>query len=785
MSRYHRPNPPARRAVRPSAIGPPVALTTVVLILAVAATPAGASWRARADSLFAEADALYEACDLDGAVDYYERTIEVIESNAEPAPGSYFASLSARARFLLARSHEQLEDWDEATKNYTTCLSELSEVGDLVRLRLAACHAGAGDYEAAVNELRVVIDDGVDGQFDSEAVYNLASYYDDADAPDMALQWYTVYLRGASSYEDRALAYYRIGRAYERRGDAEAATRSYAVGVDDFPRSPHSYDALLRARKISRSFTDRYHQGLVLYNRGRYESAVEFFTWYIRHDRDKEFAHEANYFLGRGHQRLGNFRTAARRYEDALSFGPDSEYFDLAWSKLAYCRRASGKLDASLKVYEDYLTSYPERDAAPDILWEKARLLEEKQRWEEAGAEFSRLAGAYPLSDRAADALFRAGLCLFKRGKLRAASAIFAAAYLGADGEVAGRALFWSGKCREALYGDEDAAQAYVEATEVAPDSYYGARARAWLRERGIRTHAASAPSGASPGGPGLRNGARRPWRSAVWDAEALEFAAWLAEWYDEVYVPNARAALRKSIRAEPAFQRADVLLAIHMRDAALTELADLVDQVGRDPRALDILVDYCERTGLHKRAILLAERILAISPEEGISRTPVYLQKRICPLHFRDIVERECKARGVDVSIELSLIRQESLFEPAAVSWVGACGLSQIMPVTGYEVARRLGVRGHRTSNLLDPATNIRFGTEYLATLLERFDGDIMRALAAYNGGPEAAERWWEYGGGGDVDVFVEDVGYDQTADYVRRVFQYSEIYRNLYGTP
>ena len=65
----------------------------------------------------------------------------------------------------------------------------------------------------------------------------------------------------------------------------------------------------------------------------------------------------------------------------------------------------------------------------------------------------------------------------------------------------------------------------------------------------------------------------------------------------------------------------------------------------------------------------------------------------------------------------------------------------------------------------------------------LDEFDGDVMRALAAYNGGPDASERWWEYGGERDSDVFVEDIGYSQTIDYVRRVFRYSEVYRRLYG--
>jgi soluble lytic murein transglycosylase len=548
------------------------------------------------------------------------------------------------------------------------------------------------------------------------------------------------------------------------------------TAVNDFPRSRRSHDALKRGRKISRAFTDRYHQGLVLYNRKLYEDAVRFFTYYIRHDERKEFEHEASYFLGRSHQRLGNFRTAAREFEDATEFGPDAEYYDLSWSKLAYCRRAIGRVEESLATYERFAVENPDREAAPELLWEKARLLEEKGRWDEAGAEFRRIVGAYSESPWAGDALFRVGLCLYKLEDYAGAAAVFADIFAAASGDEEARALFWSGKCREHLSGDDDAVATYVDAVEAARDSYYGARALARLRELG---HPAEVPgNGAAP-----RAAASRNARSAMWGGEALDFAAWLAEWYDEVYLPAGRVALRQSIHDEPAFKRADALLALHMRSAALTELTHLVGVVGRDPRALDVLVDYCERAGLHKRAILLSERILALSPAEELSDAPVYLQKRICPTHFRDLVERECAARGIDPHIEYSLIRQESLFEPGAVSWVGARGLSQIMPATGRWVARRLGHRGFKTAHLLDPETNIRFGTEYLSVQLDEFDGDVVRALAAYNGGPDASERWWRYGGERDSDVFVEDIGYSQTIDYVRRVFRYSEVYRKLYG--
>jgi tetratricopeptide (TPR) repeat protein len=555
-------------------------LLTFLATLLVAA-PATASWRAAADSLFAEADSRFESGDYEEAAELFARTIDTVETNGVGSPAPYFTDLSARARFLMARSHEHLEEWQEALRAYAMCLDGLSGVEDLVRFRMAVCHAGADDDALAMAELRVIIDDGVDTTYDPPAMLELARLYEDADDYDMALQWYRLFLTEAESYDERALAHYRMGRAFENRGDKNAAKRSYATAVNDFPRSRHAHDALKQGRGISRAFTDRYHQGLVLYNRKLYMDAAEFFTYYLRYDDEGEFDHEASYFLGRSHQRLGNYIAAAADFEKATEYGPDGEYYDLAWSKLAYCRRASGRLEESLATYERFAVEHPEREAAPELLWEKARLLEEKGRWEEAGAEFRRIVGAYPESERAGDALFRAGLCLFKLEDHPGALAVFEGILVDASEEDAARAHFWAAKCFEELEDPSEAAGAYARAVESARSSYYGARARIRLRELGHAEEPAGGPS-ARPARAGTFV------RPAMWGGEALEFAAWLAEWYDHVYFQAERVELRQHIYSETAFKRADVFLALHLRSAALSELSTLAGSVGRDPRALD-----------------------------------------------------------------------------------------------------------------------------------------------------------------------------------------------------
>jgi hypothetical protein len=98
-----------------------------------------------------------------------------------------------------------------------------------------------------------------------------------------------------------------------------------------------------------------------------------------------------------------------------------------------------------------------------------------------------------------------------------------------------------------------------------------------------------------------------------------------------------------------------------------------------------------------------------------------------------------------VDPWLVLAVIRVESYGNPVAVSYANARGLMQIMPGTGRYIAKKLGEPWKGISSLFDPETNIRYGVYYLSELLKWANGDIRRALAAYNGGPGNVKRYGE----------------------------------------
>jgi soluble lytic murein transglycosylase len=138
--------------------------------------------------------------------------------------------------------------------------------------------------------------------------------------------------------------------------------------------------------------------------------------------------------------------------------------------------------------------------------------------------------------------------------------------------------------------------------------------------------------------------------------------------------------------------------------------------------------------------------------------------------------------ARGLDPYLVAALVAQESTFDAGARSVANARGLMQILPSTGRQLARAEGIRRFRTSQLEDPATNVRLGTRYFAELVRRFGG-AHYALAGYNAGEQRVLRWRLERPGLDRDEFIDDIPFPETQNYVKRILGTAEDYRRLYS--
>jgi soluble lytic murein transglycosylase len=153
-------------------------------------------------------------------------------------------------------------------------------------------------------------------------------------------------------------------------------------------------------------------------------------------------------------------------------------------------------------------------------------------------------------------------------------------------------------------------------------------------------------------------------------------------------------------------------------------------------------------------------------------------------PRAYEWLVTPAAQRYGIDPNLLLAVMRVESAYQKHIVSYAGAVGLMQIMPRTGQLIAHALDRNRFSPADLLDPRVNVEFAAWYLSSLLNRFDGRLPLAIAAYNGGPHNVRRWiQESAEQTPLDVLLERIPFTQTHRYVRKVLVHYEAYRRQHA--
>ncbi|MBT8087758.1 MAG: transglycosylase SLT domain-containing protein, partial [Gammaproteobacteria bacterium] len=147
-------------------------------------------------------------------------------------------------------------------------------------------------------------------------------------------------------------------------------------------------------------------------------------------------------------------------------------------------------------------------------------------------------------------------------------------------------------------------------------------------------------------------------------------------------------------------------------------------------------------------------------------------------PLPHQQSFEQFSSAARISPTWAYGIARSESLFMRDVRSSAGAIGLMQLMPSTGRAVARKIRLPYSGLRTLTDPDSNIRLGTSYLGQMAERYSGNPVLATAAYNAGPHRVDRWLPENGSEDARVWIENIPFNETRKYVKRVLAAQTIF-------
>ena len=232
-------------------------------------------------------------------------------------------------------------------------------------------------------------------------------------------------------------------------------------------------------------------------------------------------------------------------------------------------------------------------------------------------------------------------------------------------------------------------------------------------------------------------------------------------------YQPNAEAV--RAMGKHAGLRRALELYRLNLRPEANGEWTWAIR--GFDDRQLLAAAEVARRHEVYDRAINTADRTVGLH-DFGLRY----------PAPYRDVLKSHTAQLALDEAWVYGLIRQESRFIPDARSAVGASGLMQLMPGTASWVAKRIGLKNWRWSQVTEVGTNVGLGTYYLRHVLDAFDGQPVLASAAYNAGPTRA-RAWRPEAEMEGAVFAETIPFTETRRYVKNVMANATYYAHNFG--
>ena len=220
------------------------------------------------------------------------------------------------------------------------------------------------------------------------------------------------------------------------------------------------------------------------------------------------------------------------------------------------------------------------------------------------------------------------------------------------------------------------------------------------------------------------------------------------------------------------------------LRGAGLNDLADAELRFGTYTGGQPVLLgmEIGENAPAAYQALRAMKATASGYLDLRFDQAPRRFWEMLFPMPYRSQLEAGARANGVDSFLLAGLIRQESEFNPGALSHANAYGLTQVLPVTAQRFARRVGITRFSARQLFEPATSLKIGSAVLRWMLDQNGGKLEQTLAAYNAGPRRAAQWAGWGSYREPAEFIESIPYNETREYVQAVLRNADIYRRLY---
>ncbi|MFH1710178.1 MAG: transglycosylase SLT domain-containing protein [bacterium] len=592
-------------------------------------------------------------------------------------------------------------------------------------------------------------------------------------------------------------ARFNLGKCYEKSGMPKEAIKAYHEVNLYHPLSPLVKEAVSRIGYLSRKYKiypgaasaeDIYNKAMVYYNFGDFASAGITFQKIVTNYKKSNLWEDALFKLAFCDYKRKKMSSAISRFKLCVKQGGD--FADAAQFYLAFAYGKTGYFYQALDCLNKVMINHPNSQYADDAAYYLGYYYEMNNFKDTALKYYDHFAQQFPKSEFLDDAYWRIGrLNYFKKDYAKACEAFSKAVWSCTSGDLLDACAYWKALSQEKMGNKWDAVASYQFVVGRYDHTYYGYRAREKLSALGVPNiemkEAFADPDAANMINEGPFASTPLPDDQAFME-ESLPFEPGIE---DRTVTSEGRSI--KAFDTREHFKKYSELMAIGFYDEAAKEAAALIVSSPADKKmsAKLALASANLGAGQIKGSIVYAEGLCNSAIISGTSgQLPRAVWHLAYPKGYYKYVSEYANKFGIEESLVLAVIREESRFNPKTLSWAQARGLMQIIPPTGMSIARLIGIKSYYTKKLHDPDTNIKMGCYYLSQLLKRFNNDKVMALAAYNGGPSRVQRWrnkwWNKGGPNiDIDEFVESIPLSETKRYVQKVMKSYYEYKRHYS--
>ncbi len=527
-----------------------------------------------------------------------------------------------------------------------------------------------------------------------------------------------------------------LAKAYEAQGNAtEAAARYQKIYVDhpltaeasDAETALARYPALPPAALLARAFK--------MIDGGDYTRAHKQLNALLPRlsGADLDLARVR---MGAAQYLAGEYKPAYQHLVSFQAAAGESEAERLYY--VSQCARKMDRMDEMAGSVDRLGSAYPQSPWRLQALIAEANYYSAHNQKDASEPLYRTCYQAFPNDPRSAQCHWKYVWAQYLRDPAGAETLLREHLKLYPDSEQSSPALYFLGRIAELKHDSSEARVSYERLASLYPNYYYAMLARGRLSQMGVALSARTAGR-------------------------------------SEIFVP--------SVITKERMERARLLLSAGLDDLAEGELRCGAKADGQPQLMAVELAELANRRDAPDQGIRFIKRYAPTYLSMPMDTAPDKFWRLAFPMPYRGSIEAYSRAQSIDPYLVAALIRQESEFNPKAISRSNARGLTQVLPGTGRELSRKLKIPRYKTAMLFTPDTNVKIGTFYLKALSDQLQGKWEATLASYNAGKSRVTGWLAAGTYREPAEFVESIPFSETRVYVESVLRNAEVYRRLYS--